>query len=255
MGFLGASGHSPGRIAPIRSHFRARAGLTLARMCERYVLPGQSDAEREFVPAHCWWKFSPSFNVAFSQYVPAIRLHDGHSEGVMMRWGLIPSWAEHAPTTDDGARFAAIEDLGRSTELRGPWLNSQRCILPAAGFYAWQLTQAKYRQPFFIRLIDRGVFGIGAVWDRWAGDEDDVIESCTIVTVPANPLIAGINNTETRMPAILRRRDYEAWLRGTPVRAKAALQPYPQEWMQAHAVSPRVNLPKHNDATLIQPLS
>ena len=63
-------------------------------MCERYVLPDQAAAEREFLPAQPWWKFKASFNVAAQQYVPAIRIHDGQSEGTMLRWGLIPGWAK-----------------------------------------------------------------------------------------------------------------------------------------------------------------
>jgi putative SOS response-associated peptidase YedK len=54
------------------------------------------------------------------------------------------------------------------------------------------------------------------------------------------------------MPAILRRRDYARWLQGTPVAARAALQTYRPEWMQAHPVSPRINAPGIDDATLIR---
>ena len=63
-------------------------------MCERYVLPDQITVEREFLPARAWWSFTINFNVATQQYVPAIRCHDAQSEAVMMRWGLIPSWAQ-----------------------------------------------------------------------------------------------------------------------------------------------------------------
>ena len=42
-------------------------------MSERYALPDQVAAEREFVPAQTWWKFEARFNVAAQQRVPAIR--------------------------------------------------------------------------------------------------------------------------------------------------------------------------------------
>jgi len=145
-------------------------------MCERYALPEQLTAEREFVPDQAWWKYSPRFNVAAHQYVPAIRLHDGRSEGVMMRWGLIPSWAEGKPSGDPPSCVEA-DLIERSTLHREPWFNAQRCILPASGFYAWQLTSAGYRQPYFVRLLDRSVFGLAAIWDRSEGDDGDVIES------------------------------------------------------------------------------
>src|ERR1700757_191985 len=44
------------------------------------------------------------------------------------------------------------------------------------------------------------------------------IESCAHITMPANELMADIHNAgkhPQRMPAILRREDQEAWLRGT----------------------------------------
>jgi putative SOS response-associated peptidase YedK len=223
-------------------------------MCERYVLPDQSVAEREFMPATAWWKFQPRFNVAAGQYVPALRRHDGQTEAVMLRWGLIPAWAEGVqpaePTT-----FAKSNRLEESEIYRGAWQNGQRCILPAAGFYAWQLTTALYRQPYYVRLIQRGVFGFAALWDRSVTEEDDVIEGCAIIGVPANELLANLATTQRRMPAILRRRDYATWLGGTSAEAMAALQPYRADWMEAHEVSPRINAIEVDDPSLIEPLN
>ncbi len=223
-------------------------------MCERYVVPTQDEAEREFEPAERWWKFSSSFNVRCPQYVPVVRAHAGSTEGVMMRWGLVPALAEGVPPDDECADFP-VELLGQPNESRDPWLNSRRCILPVAGFYVWQLTSVGYRQPHFVGVTDRGVFGVAAFWDRSESDDDDVIESCAIVTVPANELLAGLVGKRARMPAILRRKDYGRWLTGTPVQSKAMLEAYPDEWMRTHAVSPRVNSLKLNDPTLIRPIA
>jgi putative SOS response-associated peptidase YedK len=220
-------------------------------MCERYALPDQVAAEREFLPGRAWWSFAAKYNVAAEQYVPAIRWHEGESEAVMMRWGLIPALAEgrasHSPRTIEAH---LIMD---SPIFRGPWLNSQRCILPMAGFYSWQLTNARYRQPYFVRLLDRSLFGVAAIWDRSISDEDDVIDSCSIICVTPNELMIGIANTEGRMPAILRRKDYQTWLSGTPVQAKAALHPYKHSGMQAYPVSPRINSTAPDDPELARP--
>lgn len=222
-------------------------------MCDRYVLPERLAAEREFLPAQAWWKFTAKFNVAAQQYVPVVRVHGGQTEGMMMRWGLIPSWAE-GRSTGEATASAAMDIIEHSHIYRMPWLSGQRCILPVSGFYTWKLTQANYRQPYFVRLINRTVFGLAAVWDRSVGEDDDVIESCSVIRVPANDLVVGIANADALMPAILRRRDYDTWLRGTPVQAKAALQPYNSAWMQAHAVSPRINSTELDDSGLIRPV-
>lgn len=222
-------------------------------MCERYALPEQPVAEREFVPKQAWWKFSKRFNVSARQYVPSIRLHEGETEAVMMSWGLVPSWNEGEPP-DDRALCIDTERLETAATHRVAWQNNQRCILPVAGFYAWRLTSARYRQPYFVRLIDRPVFGLAAVWDRWVSEDDDVMESCSLVCVPANGLMRDIANTEQHMPAILKRKDYEIWLRGSAADAKAALQPYWAEAMQAYPVSPRVNSAAADDRSLIRPV-
>jgi putative SOS response-associated peptidase YedK len=225
-------------------------------MCQRYVLPDQTAAEHEFLPATAWWKFAPRYNVAAPQYVPAIRLHDGQSEGVMLRWGLIPSWFEGVP---EGPPKASVRDtrLEQSKIYRMPWLAGQRCILPAAGFYTWKLTPEKYRQPYFVRSNQRAVLGLAAVWDRWVSDDDDVIEGCSVISVPANGLVAAIadpqrGDAEWGMPAILRRKDYATWLRGSPAEARAALQTYSADWMSAVPVSPRINSMQADDPELIR---
>jgi putative SOS response-associated peptidase YedK len=220
-------------------------------MCQRYAFPDQSTVEREFMPSRAWWNFAPKYSVSANHYVPAIRWHDGQSEAGMMRWGLIPSFAEGRAV--DSPLIIEANELLESPMFRAPWLEGQRCILPMAGFYAWQLTNQRYRQPYFIRLLDRSVFGVAAVWDRSVSEDDDVIESCAIVCVPPNDLIVRVANTDGRMPAILRRRDYETWLKGTPAAAKKALYPYNQSRMQAYPVSPRINSASADDPGLIQP--
>jgi putative SOS response-associated peptidase YedK len=222
-------------------------------MCERFTVPGRAVVECEFMPQRSWWNYSRKFNVAPPQYVPAGRQHAGESEGVLLRWGLIPSWTLGQPTS--GHVSVDLDHMERADAFRSAWLNSQRCILPVSGFFVWRLTRKRYRQPFFVSLMDRSVFGLAAIWDRWVGEDDDVIESCCLIRVAANDLMADIAQADRRMPAILRRADYDRWLRGTPGEAKTALRPYDARRMQAHAVSPRINSARHDDAALIRPVT
>jgi len=231
-------------------------------MCRRYALPDSPTVEREFLPAAAWWKFEPHSNIAPGRYVPAIRLHDNASEGIMMRWGLVPSWAEGEYKLNPAV--AGQRELEQSKFFRTPWLEGRRCILPMAGFYVWHLTAAHYRQPYFVRLRDRNVFGVAGIWDRSELDREDVIESFSIIGVAANELLQHRgsesgevepgNRKELSMPAILRRRDYDVWLNGTPAQAKAALHTFRGDWMQRHAVSPRINSPDVDDAQLRAPI-
>jgi len=220
-------------------------------MCQRYVIPEQLVAEREFLPSVAWWRYTPRYNVALTQNVPAIRDYAQSSEAVMLRWGLIPAWVEG----DAAAWQVASVRMGRvpqSEASADAWAAGRRCILPMAGFYVWHLTADNYRQPFFVQLRNRSVFGVAAVWDRWVSEEDDVIESCALITVPANELLSELSGPVPGMPAILRRRDYATWLQGPTGAALAALGTYRSDWMLTHAVSPRVNSTEVDDAELIR---
>ena len=223
-------------------------------MCERYVMADAEQAEREFGVVRRWWQFSPSFNVGPSRYVPVIRMHDGQAEGVMLRWGLIPDWAE-ADAAKACAVTASLAEVEHAAATRGGWELGRRCIVPMFGFYAWQMTWQGHRQPFFVRLVNRQVFGVAAVWDHTEADDgDDVIESCAIITVPPNSLLAELQGSASEMPAILDRRDYAVWLTAAPAVAKTVLQPLPQQHMIAHPVSPRINSFRYDDEHLIRPV-
>jgi putative SOS response-associated peptidase YedK len=150
---------------------------------------------------------------------------------------------------------ATVEKLTEAASWRGPWKRGQRCILPALGFYEWQvLADGKNKQPYYITLNDQDIFGFAGLWDSSIGADGIKIESCTIVTMPANRLMTEIHNVKHRMPAILAKKDRDAWLSATPEEAFTAINQYTDTHMVATPVSKRVNTPKNNDAELIAPI-
>lgn len=227
-------------------------------MCGRYIIREQEAAER-YWRVHGLPKWVTSFNVAPSAIVPAIRRArapesaDAPNEGVLLRWGLVPYWARGVPPryTTFNAR---VERIDSAPAFRDAWARGQRCILPAAGFYEWQ-QRGSSRQPFFIGLADREVFGFAGLWDRSIGADGTVTHSCTLLTMDANRLLTEIHNTGHRMPAILREEDHELWLAGGPGDARAVLKPYADDLMVAWPVSPRVGSPKNDDEDLTHPLT
>jgi putative SOS response-associated peptidase YedK len=222
-------------------------------MCGRYVTRDQAAMEREFTIRRKHWVFEPSYNVAPSQQVPAIRVVDGESEGLLLRWGLVPFFAKGIAPKYSTIN-ARVETVETAASYRGPWKRGQRCILPAAGFYEWQVLPDGSKQPYYITVADQDLFGFAGLWDRSVSEGDSAIESATIITMAANPLMAEIHNVKARMPAILAREDRDAWLAGSLDDARAALKPYPADLMVAWPVSTRVNTPRNNSAQLIEPL-
>jgi len=208
-------------------------------MSERLVIPDRAGVETELAVEQPWWQFSVRYNVAAADSIPVARMHGSESEGAMMCWGLIPASAKGDVRRRGPARIYA--DCVSSGDFRTAWFQGQRGIVPLAGFYLWQRTAAGHRQPYYVRLVNRLVFGVAALWERSVSDEDDVVESCALLTVPANALLAELDNASDQMPAILRREDYDTWLRSRVADARELLATYPQTGMVCHPVGPYVN--------------
>lgn len=230
-------------------------------MCGRYVSPDDAAIEREFDLVHSEWQFPASFNVAPTQPVPVVRLHEGKRVGRLLRWGLIPFFARGIAPRYSTIN-ARVETVRTATSYREPWERAQRCLIPACGFYEWQ-TQGDARSssrggsriPYYIHLNDQPIFAIAGLWERSRSAEGTWIESCVQITLPANQVVGVIHNTQHRMPAILSREAREAWLAGSRDEAWSVLAPYPDEHTVAWPVSTRVNKPENNDAALIAPLA
>jgi putative SOS response-associated peptidase YedK len=222
-------------------------------MQQRLVIPSREEVDGELSVARPWWQFSVRFNVAISQSIPVARMHEGESEGVMMRWGLAQKTARG---TIDFTNCASVRSdaLKSVPDLRRMWTYGQRGIVPLAGFYFWQRAPAGYHQPYYVRLVNRAVFGVAALWDR-AEANDEVIESCALITVDANPLLIELDPTRAQMPAILRSEDYDAWLSTGVDHANELLGPYPHTRMVCHPVAPHVNHLEFDEPSLIRPAS
>lgn len=221
-------------------------------MTLRLVIPSRGEVDGELPVERPWWQFSVRFNVAISQRIPVARMHERECEGAMMRWGVaLKSPGGQIDFTGRGV--IRSDSLRSDQDLRTAWLHGQRGIVPVAGFYLWQRAPAGHHQPHYVRLVNRGVFGIAALWERAETNDGEVMESCALITVAANPLLAEIDNIGAQMPAILRRKDYDAWLASNVTDALELLQPYPQMQMVCHPVGPQVNYPEFDDPGLIRP--
>jgi putative SOS response-associated peptidase YedK len=79
------------------------------------------------------------------------------------------------------------------------------------------------------------------------------VTTCTLITTAPNSLLARLHD---RMPVIVPREHYDAWLDPeTPLdHARALLVPYAPETMRAYPVSTYVNSPDHDDPHVLDPL-
>jgi putative SOS response-associated peptidase YedK len=195
----------------------------------------------------------PRYNVAPTQEAAVVRVvAPGEPRRLdLLRWGLIPYWAEDASI---GNRMinARSESVAEKPAYRRSF-RRQRCLIPTDGFYEWQKA-GKLKQPFHIRRKDRHPFAFAGLWERWRDPDKKLIDSFTILTTDANELIRPLHN---RMPVIIDRKDFDLWLdpdAKDPAPLLALLVPAPVDGMETVPVSRAVNNPSHDAADCIAPL-
>lgn len=189
----------------------------------------------------------PSYNIAPTQNILAVRRAGDHREAVLLRWGLIPHWAKDKAI---GARMinARAEGIAEKPAFRAPFRH-QRCLIPADGFYEWK-REGSAKQPYYIHRRDGKPLVFAGLWAHWHGEE--TIESCAIITGPANAALAPIHD---RMPVILAEDDQSAWLdNDNPLLLEQLLRLHSADLLEAWPVSKAVNKPQNQRPDLIDPL-
>ena len=189
--------------------------------------------------------FAPRYNIAPSQPVAAIRIEPDTAtrQLVLLRWGLIPSWAKD-PKIGHQCINAKAETVAEKPSFRAAF-KKRRCLVIATGFYEWQV-QGRAKQPMWIGLQSKRPFAFAGLWEQWQPPEGEAIESCTILTTVPNELLRSIHN---RMPVILSPASYDQWLDLTVQQAEpltTLLRPYPSEELLAYPVSTLVSNPRHD---------
>ena len=93
------------------------------------------------------WNISPGANVI------AVRHGAEGNETAALRWGLIPSWAKD-PAVGRKLANARAETAHEKPSFRAAF-RARRCLLPADGFYEWQVVpRHRHRLPWRIERAD-----------------------------------------------------------------------------------------------------
>ena len=113
----------------------------------------------------------------------------------------------------------------------------------AHGFFEWQHVKGA-KIPWYIRLRNEAPFAFAGLYDSWQDpDSGERIQSFSIVTTNANPLMERIHNTKRRMPVILTPENEKDWISGdiSLNKARELLLPLDQDKMHAHVISPLIS--------------
>lgn len=207
-------------------------------MCGRYTLKAAPEVIAEQFQVEQSLEVGSPFNIAPSQSVACIRVSRDSlkREVVLLRWGLIPSWATD-PKIGMNLINARSETVSQKPAFREAF-RYRRCLVPADGFYEWKRV-GRTKQPYYIRLHDDQPFAFAGLWESWVGPDGEVVQTCVVLTIEPNELMKDIHN---RMPVILDPKHYDLWLDPTvqaPERLLPLLCSYPARDMVADPVNLR----------------
>ena len=188
------------------------------------------------------------YNVAPSQAVPVVVAREGSRTVQALNWGFRPAWMRDpqkpAPIN------ARAETLLERPLFKGAVVG-HRCLVPADGFYEWQVRPGqKRKQPYFIRLCDESLFAFAGLYTGPSGDSPG---TCVLITTAPNALMVPFHD---RMPAILRSEDEAAWLDPDLRQAEIVIQflrPYPDDLMVAYPVGALVSTVANDGPALVEP--
>jgi putative SOS response-associated peptidase YedK len=206
-------------------------------MCGRYSLSHSKERIEKRFKAKFTEPWKPRFNVAPTNLMPVIT-NKNPTEFSIFKWGFIPSWS-----LDDKASTNLINARSETILTKAPFkqaIRSQRCLIPADGFFEWQ-RQGKNRVPFRITLNSDEALCFAGIWDSWERpDNEEIINTFTIITTSSNEIMREIHD---RMPVILPPDLESTWLDNslTETDIQMLLKPFDSDKMNSYKVNKIVN--------------
>jgi len=194
----------------------------------------------------------PDYNVTPTREVFIVLEHDGTRRVDVARWGLIPSWSK------DASRASRMINARSETVAHKPAYRSafgkRRCLVPADGYYEWQVRARGPKQPFFIHDERSRPLAFAGLYEDWNGP-DGPVRSCTICTMDARGDLGRIHD---RMPVLVPRSAWDVWLDPAASDPEGTLRGLVEDAdaseLVAYPVSTRVGKPANNDPQLLDPV-
>ena len=213
-------------------------------MCGRYALSAMiSDIAEEFstnsapdisLPAD--WNIKPTNDVYIIKN-QAIEIAS---------WGMIAHWSksdDEAAKSQSSAINARSESVHEKPTFKSAF-RSNRCLLPASGYYEWASELGKYKtkQPIYISRDDEKLLAFSGIFQSWTSPSGRVIQSVAIITRQAVGQLAQVHS---RMPVFLPRERWQDWMNpkiNDVERIRSLMDvPNPDANLRFHPVSSAVN--------------
>jgi putative SOS response-associated peptidase YedK len=165
-------------------------------------------------------------------------------------WGLIPFWVKDQKNAEEIRQKTANARAESIFEKPSYRISAKKkhCLVLADGFFEWRFFNGK-NYPHYIFLKNHEPFAMAGLWEDWTNRENqDKVNTFTIITTKANPMMEFIHNKKKRMPVILRVEDYEKWINISADKKSTIelLKPFDQNEMKAYTISKLITSKQEN---------
>lgn len=153
----------------------------------------------------------PRYNISPVQLAPAIVAKDGKNVLEMMSFGLVPHGAKDANSVFRYKTFSVKSEKVFSKPAWETAVRTQRCIIPANGFYMVR-SGGDNSDVYYFTQPDDSLLALAGMYSLWTdpnGVERKTFALLTIDSSKAMPL------PFTRMPVILHADDESKWIDST----------------------------------------
>lgn len=226
-------------------------------MCGRYAITLPPEAVRAFFDFLEQPNFPPRYNIAPTQPIPIVFARE-HSRGRerhcrLVRWGFLPGFVKD-PKDFPLIINARADGIAQKPSFRAAF-KRRRCLVIADGFYEWRKAEGKGpKQPFLIRRVNGESMGFAGLYETYMDPNGGELDTACIVTTEANALVSSVHD---RMPVILPRDLFSAWLDCDHVETAAALtllKPAANEALELVPIGTAVNRVANDDASVQTPM-
>lgn len=170
---------------------------------------------------------------------------DGHLAD-LLHWGFLPAWADPAGQKPNNAR---VETAATKPYFRRAW-KTGRCLIPADGWYEWQVSE-KGKQPYFLHRADDQLMLMAGLYET---NPHANMTSFAVLTSEADGELREVHN---RKPVVLSGAAARQWIgreTTSDVVSGIAQHPLSAEWFAWHPVSTKVNNVRNDGEELIREL-
>lgn len=184
-------------------------------MCGRYALHANPEVIALQFGLDSVPDFKRSYNIA-----PAADVLVVQEKARLARWGM-------------RGKFVNL----RAETVLAKFRSSGRCLVPASGFYEWKV-DGRRKQPFYFVAKGEPLLALAALWER---------DTFSLITTQPDDVVGKVHD---RMPLLLPRENYTAWLDGddAPLKAPVKVQ------LQSRPVGMAVNQAANDSPRLIEPV-